>query len=172
VAALARADKELHSMTVQMTPETVRTDSDIQHEVLEELQWDTQVRANEIGIAVTDGIVTLTGWVESYFTRQAAQDAAHRVRGVAAVANEITVRLPSSAERTDAELAQAVLYALKWDAAISTERLEVTVSQGWVTINGDVYSQFQREDAVRVIQRLAGVRGITNLLAVIVCATP
>jgi BON domain len=97
---------------------STRTDEQIQADVLEELKWDTRVRPNEIGVAVKDGIVTLTGWVDSYLKKMAAEEAAHRVQGVQAVANDIEVRLPSFAERTDADLAAAVLNALKWDAAM------------------------------------------------------
>src|SRR5579859_5639906 len=93
---------------------TVRSDEQIQREVLEELKWDTRVQPNEVGVSVKDGIVTLTGWVDSYAKKMAAEEAAHRVYGVKAVANDIEVRLPGSAERTDLDLAKAVLNALQW----------------------------------------------------------
>ena len=144
----------------------IRTDEQIQTDVLEELQWDTRVRPNEIGIAVKDGIVTLTSWVDSYLKKIAAQEAAHRVRGVKAVVNDIEVHLPSSAERTDADLVAAVLNALKWDAAIPAGKVDVTVSQGWVTLKGEVDHGFQKRDALRAICRLSGVKGITNLMLV------
>jgi osmotically-inducible protein OsmY len=88
-----------------------RADADIQRDVLAELSWDRRVQPNEIGVVVTDGVVTLTGWVESYLKRWAAEEAAHRVSGVTAVANEIEVRLPSYLQRTDAELAEEVVRA-------------------------------------------------------------
>jgi osmotically-inducible protein OsmY len=143
---------------------SIRTDEEIQADVLEELKWDTRVRPNEIGVAVKDGIVTLTGWVDSYLKKMAAEEAAHRVRGVKAVANDIEVRLPGSAERTDADLAKAVLNALRWEAAIPAGKLDVTVSQGWVTLKGEVEYAFQKRDAERVVQRLCGVKGVTNLI--------
>lgn len=143
-----------------------RTDREIQDEVLEELAWDTTVQANEIGVIVKDHVVTLTGTVDSYAKRWAAQQAAHRVRGVTAVANDIEVRLSTTAERTDAELAGACLSALKWDAAVSTAALDVTVSKGWVTLSGEVDWNAQRESAERAVRRLSGVIGVTNLLAV------
>jgi len=130
------------------------------------LQWDTRVRPNEIGVAVKDGIVTLTGWVDSYLKKIAAEEAARRVPGVKAVVNDIEVRLPSSAERTDADLAAAVLNALRWDAAIPAGKVEVTVSQGWVTLKGEVDHYFQKRDAEPAIERLSGVRGVSNLLTV------
>jgi hypothetical protein len=85
---------------------STRTDEDIQRDILDELKWDMRVRPNEVGVAVKDGIVTLTGWVDSYMKKLAAESAAHRVHGVKAIANDIEVRLPGSAERTDADLAK------------------------------------------------------------------
>ena len=126
-----------------------RTDEDIQREVLAELKWDPRLHPNEVGVIVKDGIVTLTGQVDSYMKRWAAQDGAHRVRGVKAVANDIEVRLPLSGERIDADVAAAAVRALEWDAMIPVDRLDVTVSRGWVTLKGEVDWQFQKEDAER-----------------------
>jgi len=144
----------------------IRTDEQIQTDVLEELQWDTRMQPNEIVVAVKDGIVTLTGWVDSYQKKIAAEEAAHRVRGVKAVVNDIEVRLPGSAERTDADLVAAVLNALKCDAAIPAGEVDVTVSQGWVTLKGEVEHVFQVRDAERAVRRHAGVKGVTNLIGV------
>jgi osmotically-inducible protein OsmY len=145
---------------------SIRTDEAIQTDVLEELKWDTRVQPNEIGVMVKDGVVTLTGWVDSYLKKMAAEEAAHRVRGVKAVANDIEVRLPGSAERTDADLAKAVLNALRWDTAIPTDKVDVTVSQGWVTLKGEVEFGFQKSDAERAVRRLSGVKGVINLITV------
>jgi len=145
---------------------STRTDEQIQRDVLEELKWDTRVRPNEIGVAVKDGIVTLTGWVDSYLKKIEAEEAAHRVFGVKAVANDIEVRLLSTSERTDAELAAAVLNALKWDAAIPPDKVQVTVSKGWVTLKGEVEFAFQKRYAERAVQRLTGVKGVSNLIMV------
>ena len=147
-------------------PTTVRSDEDIQRDVLEELAWEAEVQANEIGVAVNDGIVTLTGWVDSFPKKWAAERAAHRVRGVVAVANDIDVRLPGSAERTDADIAAAATRALDWDALIPPGGVKVTVSKGWVTLDGAVEWQFQRRAAERAVRRLTGVRGVTNLITV------
>lgn len=146
--------------------EEIRTDEDIQRDVLAELKWDARVQPNEVGVAVKNGIVTLTGWVDSYVKKWAAEEAAHRVRGVKAVVNDIEVRLPRSAERTDEDIAAAVLRALEWDALLSTDKIHVTVSKGWVTLEGEVEWLFQKEDAERVVRRIAGVKGVTNLLTV------
>jgi osmotically-inducible protein OsmY len=147
-------------------PSITRTDEQIQRDVLDELKWDARVTPNEIGVVVKDGIVTLTGWVDSYTKKWAAEEAAQRVRGVKAVANDIEVRLPSSAERTDADIAAAAVRSLEWDAFVPTDRLKVTVSKGWVTLEGEVDWQFQKEDAERVVRRLSGVRGVSNLITV------
>jgi osmotically-inducible protein OsmY len=152
--------------TATATRAEPRTDEDIQREVLDELRWEPRVRPNEIGVAVKDGIVTLTGWVDSYQKRWAAEEAAHRVRGVKAVANDIEVRLPVGAERTDADIAAAAVRALEWDAMLPIDRIDVTVSRGWVTLKGDVDWQFQKVEAERVVRRLWGVRGVTNLITV------
>ena len=130
-----------------------------------ELKWDARVLSNEISVVVKDGVVTLTGWVDSYTKRWAAENAAHHVRGVKAVANDIEVRLPSSAERTDADIAAAAIRALEWDAFVSVDKLEVTVSKGWVTLKGEVEWQYQKQDAERAVRRLMGSRtpGFTSV---------
>jgi len=143
-----------------------RTDEQIQRDVLAELKWDARVAPNEIGVMVKDGVVTLTGWVDSFSKRWAAERAAHRVRGVKAVANDIEVRLLASAERTDADIAAAVTRALEWDAFVPIDNLDVTVSKGWVTLRGDVEWEFQRRAAERAVRRMTGIRGVTNLINV------
>jgi osmotically-inducible protein OsmY len=144
----------------------VQTDADIQRDVLDEFKWDARIQPNEIGVVVNDGVVTLTGWVNSYSKKWAAEEAAHRVRGVKAVANDIEVRLPSTAERTDADIAAAVTRALEWNAFLDMENIDVTVSNGWVTIRGEVEWQYQRAEAEREARRVKGVKGVSNLITV------
>jgi osmotically-inducible protein OsmY len=148
------------------TATATRTDEEIQRDVLNELKWDSRVQSTEIGVAVKDGVVTLTGWVDSFYKRGAAEEAAHRVRGVLAVANDIEVRLSVTAERTDADIAAAAIHALEWDAGVSIDNLDVTVSKGWVTLKGVVEWEYQRHDAERVVRRLIGVKGVANLLTI------
>ena len=143
-----------------------RADAQIQHDVLAELESEPRIQPNEIGVAVKGGVVALTGWVDSFTKRWTAEEAAYRVRGVKAVANDIEVRLPGTAERTDADIAAAVARALEWDAFVSPEHVHATVSKGWVTLKGEVAYPFQRDDAERVVRRLTGVRGVTNLVTV------
>jgi osmotically-inducible protein OsmY len=143
-----------------------RTDAMIQRDVLDELAWDARVQPNEIGVAARDGVVTLTGRVDSYAKSWVAERAAHRVRGVRAVANDVEVRLPTSAERTDTDVAGAATRVLEWDAMVPVGKLDVTVARGWVTLAGEVEWEFQRRAAERSVRRLAGIRGVTNLIAV------
>jgi osmotically-inducible protein OsmY len=152
------------------TATLVHTDEEIQRDVLAELKWDAQVQPNEIGVSVKDGVVMLTGWVDSYLKKWAAEDAAHRVAGVKAVANDIEVKLAS--ERTDADIAEAAIRALQWDAAVPADKIHVTVSKGWVTLKGEVEWQFQKQDAERVVRRLTGVKGVSNLITVKPSTTP
>jgi len=141
-----------------------RTDEEIQKDVLQELKWDATVQPNEVGVSVKDGVVTLSGWVDSYLKKWATEEAAHRVPGVKAVANDIEVKLVT--ERTDADIAEAAIHALDWDAGVPSDQIKVTVSKGWVTLRGEVEWQFQRQDAERVVRRLSGVKGVTNLIMV------
>jgi osmotically-inducible protein OsmY len=136
-----------------------RTDAQIQTDVIAELRWEPRVQPNEIGVVVKNGVVTLTGIVDSYTKRWAVEEAAHCVRGVKAVANDIEVRLSSTDQRTDADIAKAAIDALKWDALVPTDKLDITVSKGWVTLKSEVDWQFQKQDAERVVRRLKGVTG-------------
>ena len=158
-------------MTTATATET-RTDEQIQQEVLAELKYEPRVTPNEIGVVVKNGVVTLTGWVDSYTKRWAAEEAAHRVRGVKAVANDIEVRLPGSSERTDADIAAAAIRALQVDAVLPVDKIDVTVSKGWVTLKGEVEWQYQKEDAERVVRRLTGVKGVVNSITVKPRLTP
>jgi osmotically-inducible protein OsmY len=143
-----------------------RTDAEIQKEVLEELKWDPRVQPNEIGVIVKNGVVTLTGTVDSYAKRWAAEEAALRVRGVKAVANDVEVRLVTTEKKTDEDIAKAVVRALEWDLVVPADKIEVTVSNGWVTLKGEVEWHYQKLDAERVVRRLTGVTGVTNLITV------
>jgi len=149
-----------------ITATEIRTDEEIQKDVLAEFKWDARVLPNEIGVAVNDGVVTLTGWVDSYAKRWGAEEAAYRVRGVKAVANDVEVRLPGSSERTDSDIAAAAVRALQWDNLVPADRINVTVSKGWVTLKGEVEWQYQKENAERDVRKLWGVKGVSNLITV------
>ena len=144
----------------------IRSDEQIQRDVLDELKWDARVQPNEIGVAVKDGIVALTGWVDSFAKKWVAERAAHRVHGVMAVVNDIEVRLPGSAERSDEDIALAATRALEWDTLVPMENVELTVSKGTVTLRGEVEWEFERQEAERAVRRLSGVRGVINAITV------
>jgi osmotically-inducible protein OsmY len=143
-----------------------RTDSEIQQDVLRELKWDTRVEETDVGVEVDEGVVTLSGTVTSWGKRFAAEEAAHRVRGVLDVANDIAIKPPGTPGRTDTEIAKAVRNALEWDVFVPDERVQSTVSAGVVVLKGDVESWAQRDDAERAVRNLSGVRGVTNRLEV------
>ena len=149
-----------------MTQTFTKTDARIQQDVIQELDWDTRVDATDVGVEVDGGVVTLTGTVENYAKKRAAQEAAHRVAGVLDVANDIRVHVPGGFSRTDTEIAQAIRDALRWDAHVPHEEIESTVSAGWVTLEGTVSFWSQRSEAERVVLRLSGVRGVTNRILV------
>jgi osmotically-inducible protein OsmY len=143
-----------------------KSDRQIQGDVIAELAWDDRIEETDVGVEVDGGVVTLTGTVDSYAKRQAAQEAAHRVSGVLDVANDIAVHLRGSHQRTDTEIAQAVRHALEWDVLVPDERIHSTVRDGLVTLEGTVDRYREREDAVSAVRRLRGVRGVVNDLVV------
>jgi osmotically-inducible protein OsmY len=146
------------------------TDAEIRDAVLRELAWDSRVDEAAVGVTVQDRIVTLSGYVRSDAEKMAAQEAAHHVRGVLDVANDIIVKVPFGLGHTDTDLAGAVRHALEWDVDVPDTRIRSTVYDGWVTLEGDVDRLRQREDAERAVRRLSGVRGIENKIVVVVPA--
>jgi osmotically-inducible protein OsmY len=145
---------------------TKRTDSEIQKHVLQELKWDPRVSETEVGVQVKAGVVTLTGTISSLGKKVAAVEAAHRVRGVLDVADELEVAPAGAGAPRDTDLAQAVREALRWNVFVDETAIRSTVSGGWVTLEGEVSDWFQRDAAVRAVRDLAGVRGLTNLMTV------
>jgi osmotically-inducible protein OsmY len=149
-----------------MASRDAASDEHLATDVLTELSWDPRVQPNEITVNVKDGVVTLGGWVDAYAKRRAATEAAHRIRGVRAVANDIEVRLTASGTPTDAALTEVILSALEWNGLIPTNVLVTTVFEGWVTLKGEVEWEYQRQEAERVVGRLKGVTGVTNVITV------
>jgi osmotically-inducible protein OsmY len=144
----------------------VKSATQIHKAVLDELRWDTRVDETDVGVEVDEGVVTLTGHVNSYAKKLAAEEAAHRVHGVLDVANDIGVHVADSFYKTDTEVAQAVRRALEADVFVPAEQIETTVSDGWVTLRGNVSYWSQHDDAERAILRLSGVVGVTNAIEV------
>jgi osmotically-inducible protein OsmY len=145
-------------------PVDVHDDQSIQLDVIAELKWDPRISPQEIGVSVHDGVVVLSGSVDSYMSRIAAQEAAHRVRGVRALVNDLEVRLSEPHMRTDEEIAHAVATSLKWNAHIPDEVIDATIDDGWVTLKGQVANQYQRDEAEHAIRHLIGVKGVSNLI--------
>lgn len=142
-----------------------KTDAQLQQDVQSELKWDTRVESTAIGVGVAHGVVTLTGTVSSWAKKVAVEEAAHKVRGVLDVANDVIVKA-GGAERTDSEIAAAVREALKWDVFVPDEMIQSTVAGGFVTLKGHVDTYAQRDDASRAVRNLAGVRAVANQLTV------
>jgi Predicted periplasmic or secreted lipoprotein len=147
-----------------MAVTTATSDEAIYDAVLSELKWDPKITSNDIAVRVKDGVVTLTGYVHSYWEKDAAEKAAKRVYGVSAVANDIEVKLLS--ERTDPEIARDVVNELESHVSIPSDKIKATVKNGWVTLEGTVDWQFEKSLAESAVKKLKGVVGITNNIEV------
>ena len=141
-------------------------DAQIRRDLEAELAWEPSVNAAGIGVAVNSGLVTLTGHVANFPEKWAAERAAARVAGVAAVASELEVRLGSSSERTDEDIARSTVNSLNWNVSVPSHAIQVQVSHGWVTLAGTVDWRYQKKAAERAVRNLIGVRGVSNLIAV------
>ena len=141
-----------------------RTDSAIREDVIYEFKWDPKITSNDIGVAVKDGVVTLSGFVSSYMEKDAAEKAAKRVYGVRAVANDLQVKLAST--RTDPEIARDVVEELENHILIPADKIKVTVRNGWVTLEGTLDWQYQKNLAESAVKKLRGVIGISNNIEV------
>ena len=140
----------------------MKTDSEIERDVKAELGWNPDLKSTDIAISVKDGVVTLAGFVPRYIDKYEAEKAAKRVAGVLAVANDIEIRLPAVDERPDPEIAREVAAALKNQLPFSYEQIKAVVRNGWVTLEGDVGWQYQRQTAERAARPVKGVKGIIN----------
>ncbi|MBS1527816.1 MAG: BON domain-containing protein [Bacteroidetes bacterium] len=144
----------------------MKTDIEIQKDVMDELKWDPFLNSSEIGVAVKNGIVTLSGIVDSYSKKVTAEKAAKRVTGVRAVAEDIKVGISPSYRKTDTEIAEAVYNALKWHTAVQEDKIKIKVEDGIVKLEGEVEWDYQRVAAKTAIQFLTGVRSVINLITV------
>jgi osmotically-inducible protein OsmY len=144
----------------------MKTDMVLKGEVLDELEWEPSINATRIGVAVKDGVVTLTGEVESYHEKLEAERAALRVAGVKGIASEIEIHLPGTSHRSDADIARAAVDALRWNSSVPPDRIQVVVKKGWVTLEGDVDWGYQKTAAEDTVRRLMGVVGVSSQVAV------
>ncbi|MEI6441143.1 MAG: BON domain-containing protein, partial [Alphaproteobacteria bacterium] len=141
-------------------------DAHLKDSVLAELQWTPTVNAAHIGVAAHDGVITLTGHVETYAEKHAAEVAVRSVKGVRAIAEEIEVKLAFDVKRSDEEIAAAVLMRMAWDSTLPKNAVKATVQNGWVTLTGDVDWGYQHEAAGHEVQKLWGVVGVSNNIKV------
>ena len=144
----------------------MKSNIQLQSDVRAELAWDPRLDDAEIRVAATDGVVTLTGSVPSFADKWVAERAAERVFGVKAVANDLTVALPVTYQRSDTDIARAVVDALAWDVQVPEQQIKAAVTNGWITLEGNVDWQYHRDAAARAVRNLAGVRGVTNNIAI------
>lgn len=146
----------------------MKTNDELQKDVMAEIKWDPQLESvhTQIGVASNDGVITLSGVVDSYGQKMAAEKAAQRVYGVKVVASDLEVRLAGWAAKNDTEIAEAVRNALKWNSAVNEDRIEVKVDNGWVTLDGEVQWRYEKISAQHNVEGLVGVRGVTNTIRI------
>lgn len=142
------------------------SDSDILKDVTAELKMEPGLRDDDIAVGVRDGVLTLAGYVDSYADKWRAERIASRVKGVKALVNDLEVRLPSSSQRPDPELARVAVEALKWNILVPHDRIQVIVEDGWITLKGEVDWFYQKEEAERTVRNLAGIKGVSNVITV------
>lgn len=142
----------------------MKTDAQLKQDVTAELAWDPAINATQIGVAVDQGVVTLTGHLPTYAEKQAVEHALKRVSGVKAFALELDVKLSPEHRRSDTEIAQAAESALKWHALVPDDLIQLKVEKGWVTLSGEVPWDYQRVAAEKSVRALTGVMGVTNAI--------
>lgn len=141
-------------------------DSELQQSVLAAFNWERSISAGHIGVTANAGVVTLSGHVDNYASKHAAEAAARRVKGVKAVAEEIEVRLPIDTQRSDQDISAAVLERLTWNVSVPADSTQVKVEAGWVTLTGEVDWRYQKEAAERDVRPLHGVVGVSNQIVI------
>ena len=141
----------------------MKTDSQLKKDVEEEVDWDPELNAAAIGVLAKNGVVTLTGHIDTFAEKSAAERAVRRVGGVKAISVELDVKLSPSHQRSDTDIAEAARTALVWNTVVA-DKVQASVENGWLTLRGEVEWDFQRESAQASVHSLAGVRGISNLI--------
>ena len=150
----------------------MKSDNQIQKDVMEQLKWEPFLNASEIGVAVKNGIVTLSGQIDTYSKKLSAEKAAKKVAGVKAIAEDIQIGVSPAYNKTDAEIAEAVLNALKWHTSVQEEKIKIKVENGNVTLEGEVEWEYQRNNVRTAIENITGVRSVYNLITVKPKITP
>ncbi|RFO94816.1 OsmY domain-containing protein [Rhodoferax lacus] len=150
----------------------MKTDTELQHDIVSELEWDPAIHATQVGVAVKDSVVTLTGHLDTYAEKFAIEKAVSRVQGVKAIALEMDVKLSPNHKRSDTEIATASETALKWHSEIPAHSIQLTVEKGWVTLKGEVNWDYQRQAAAKALRSLTGVVGVSNNIRIKHIVTP
>jgi osmotically-inducible protein OsmY len=143
----------------------MRPDFELSADVTSELAWDPSIRNEDIAVSVRDGVVTLAGTVDTYSQLYAAERAIEHVKGACAIVNDLAVKLPGAHERSDADIAHAAVNALRWNVQVPDDKIRVKVSNGWITLEGEVGLYYERTAAERAVRPLMGVRGVTNMIS-------
>lgn len=144
----------------------MKTNEELQKDVQNAIKWEPLLKAAEIGVIAKDGIITLTGTVDSYLKKSEAEDAAKNVAGVKAVVEKIEINFGSWGKTSDTEIAEAVLSAFKWNMVIPNDKIKIKVENGWVTLEGELEWNYQREAAAAVTRRLMSIKGVTNSISI------
>ena len=144
----------------------MKSDKQLQADVMDELQWDPRVNAAHVDVAVINSIVTLSGYVENYSEKIAAEDAAKRVKDVKGIVAEMVVKLSIDGIRSDEELAMAVVNALKWNMVVPDQKIKIQIEDGWLTLEGQLDWQFQKDAAMNAVKDITGLNGISNLITI------
>lgn len=150
----------------------MKTDTQLKKDVGAELEWDPSINAAQVGVAVKDGVVTLTGHLDTFAEKYAIERAAQRVQGVKAIAVEVDVKLDPGHRRSDSDIAAAAESALKWHALVPADRVQVKVEKGWITLKGEVEWDYQRQSTEKAVRALTGVVGVSNAMTLKTATTP
>ena len=150
----------------------MKTDDQLKEDVTMELEWDPSINASQVGVAVKNGVVTLSGHLATYAEKYAIEKAVGRVGGVKAIAVELDVMLESGHRRSDTEIAEVAESALKWHALVPADQIQVKVEKGWITLKGEVEWDYQRKNAEKAVRNLTGVVGVSNSIALKATITP
>ncbi|HEU4556155.1 MAG TPA: BON domain-containing protein [Chitinophaga sp.] len=150
----------------------MKSDIEIQRDVMDELLWEPSIHASDIGVVVRNGVVTLMGAVRNYGEKLAAEKAAKRIKEVKAVIMDINIRICNKHMKADKEITEAALNALKWNSFVPEDRIQLKVENAWITLEGEVEWQFQKESATNAVHHLVGVRGVSNFIKVKPVLTP
>ena len=144
----------------------MKTDTQLKNDITSELEWEPSINANQIGVEVKGGVVTLAGHVDSYAEKCNAEKAVERISGIRALAVEMTVKLPGSSRRSDTEIAHAAEGALKWQTFLPEGTIKIMVESGWITLSGRVEWEYQRQAATNAVRHLLGVKGLNDEIAI------